>query len=135
MTDKNLSALLEIEGNLVAQLSKEPIFIQLESIRNTIKTFQNGHAPAVVIEGATKVSKTNLPYDAENFTWGEKIQWAVGYMGEAAPAEIVNVLIPLEPAHTKVWLEKRVGVMVSQLKKKGKLGVAKRGKKSKYFIK
>lgn len=134
MTDKNLSDLLEIESDLVSQLSKMPIFIQLESIRNTISTFKNGHSVKFEEKPPPQPTASALPYNSETFTWNEKVAWAIERMGSAAPAEIVKVLLPLETGTTKAWLDKRVSVMVSQMKKKGKLGVRKDGKKTKYFV-
>jgi hypothetical protein len=135
--DEFLNSLRIKEKELLEKLEGSPVFRRLESLRNTITQFEgngdisskNGHT----IE--TGVQSVAI-YDPVNFSWRERILFVIGKLGSAGIAEIISEIQKLEPnVYTKQFLDKRVGVTVSQLKKKGTLGVKVVNKKNKYFIK
>ena len=133
--DKNLKALKDIEADLLSQLTMNPIFIQLESIRRTIATFEpNGHKNGIEIPSLIK-SAVKTEYDPENFTWKERVVFVISKLGSAAFSEIVKEIHHLEPDKEKVFLDKRIGVTLSQLKKKGDIDVRREGRKGVYYIK
>lgn len=127
--DSNLKALKEIEKGLLSQLEASPVFRQLESLRKTISTFEGNSALVVFNEQPAT-------YDATNFTWKERVVFVLKKLGMCGVAEIIKEIQDLEPdTYTKAFLDKRIGVTVSQLKKSGDIVAKKVDKRFKYFIK
>jgi hypothetical protein len=131
--DKSIKLLKEVEADLLSKLEESPIFRQLESLRKTISTFElNGHANS---SNVSVKRATPLEYDAENFTWRDRIKFVIAKLGNPSVSEIIQEIQKLEPnAHTKAFLDKRIGVTVSQLKKKGDIKAKQVDGRFKYFI-
>lgn len=130
--DEFLKTLKDKEKELQSKLEANPLFKQLELLRTTISAFQNGHSA----NGSGTVFETPTPefYNPETMTWKGKIMFALRQLGEATISEIAGYLKTKGEPHGEEWLEKRVSVMLSLLKKEN-VGVKKVGKQSKYFIK
>lgn len=133
--EDHLKILKDIERSLVEELEQTPAFVRLESIRHSIATFESGSFH-VNGKDVTMTLKPSPAYNPAEMSWTERILYVIRKYGSASVGEIIAEINKLEPnAHEKAWLDKRVGVTVSQLKKKGKIVVRKVNKKNKYYIK
>ncbi len=133
--DSKLKALKEIERGLLDELEALPIFLQLESLRKTISTFE-GNGQLNSSSNTLKAEAAPATYNAANFTWKQRILFVITKLGSVGISEIIKEIQKLEPdVYTKAFLDKRVGVTVSQLKRAGKIGAKKVDKRFKYFIK
>jgi hypothetical protein len=135
--DAFYQAAKEKERELLAKLEESPIFRQLESLRKYIASYEasgedfsvNGHTPQTVNQ------EIAVTYNPNELSWKGRVKFVVSKLGNAGVADIIKEIQRLEPnAHDKAFLDKRVGVTVSQLKKDEKLGVKVVNKKNKYFI-
>lgn len=133
MEDVSLKALLTIEKSLIAELQAQPVFLRLEAIQVAIKTFQKGNG---AIENTSTASTLNgsKTYDS-NLPWTGKVKNVIHILGEASTADIIKEIQKYEPHHEKKFLDKRVGVTLSQLKNRGMINSRQVNKKRKYFIK
>lgn len=131
--DQFLKTLKDKEKELQSKLEANPVFKQLEGLRTTISLFESGHS----VNGHGSLFDTSLPesYNAKEMTWKEKLLYALKQLGEASISDVVGYLKTKGETQDEEWLEKRVGVMMSLLKKEHLVDVKKVGKKSKFFIK
>ena len=135
--DDFLKSLKSKERELIAELEASPLFRQLESLRKTITAFENNGSIVNNNAQLNNAASTSAPqiYDRENFTWKQRVLFVIGKLVNAGVADIITEIQKLEPnEYTKGWLDKRVGVTVSQLKKEEKIGIKRINKKNKYFI-
>lgn len=138
--DNELKILKEVEAGLYAKLQANPIFIQLESLRKTIATFENGsiQQPAILTMPETEIkkTKTTIPavYDPEQLTWKERVIYIVNSLNKPGVAEVLKEMQKLEPSVDKKFMTKRVSVTITQLKADGKLSVERVNKKGKYSV-
>lgn len=138
--DDFLKTLKDKEKELQAKLAADPTFQQLESIRQTITTFQGTPKIAEIQSIRIPTGKVKIPklYDSEELTWKEKILFVINKLGQALTSEIVSELGELGEADGKEtgFLNKRVSVMLSAMKNQdGIIDSRSEGKKSVYFIK
>lgn len=137
--NNSLVLLKEIERDLVAKLEGLPLFIQLESLRKTIATFEvNGykvdHTHETVVKPKLKPAIIPTSYNAANLTWKEKVLYVIKKLGTGSMVEIVKEFETLEPKQTTAFLYKRVGVTLTRLKKDKVIQAKQEGKKSRYYI-
>jgi len=128
-----LKTLKEKEKELQTELEQNPLFKQLELVRATILGFQNGHSE----NGVQSKSELDIPsnYSIEDMTWREKVLFALKKLGQAFISDIVEFVKKQGEKESDEWLDKRIGVTISRLKKvEGVVGVKLYGKKGKYFI-
>ncbi|MBS1917587.1 MAG: hypothetical protein JST87_15055 [Bacteroidetes bacterium] len=138
--EDNLKALLEIEKNLEFQLKQNPIFVRLESIRETIKIFKNGHSVngkdsiARIVEPIV-ITTTTIPdkYDTD-LTWKKKVVYVLKIIGKGYISDIVKELKKLGEKESDEWLTKRVGITISHLRTEGTVKAKFIGKKGEYWL-
>ena len=98
--DNELKILKEVEAGLYAKLKANPTFIQLESLRRTIATFENGGTQLSFLNNSveTGVRKTKTPipavYDPEQLTWKERVIYIVNSLGTPGVAEHFRSAVP-----------------------------------------
>ena len=137
MEDEFLNSLKIKEKEIRVKLEESPLFRQLESLRGTISAFEsNSNSITTNVQKNENILPENISYDASNFTWRERVLFVVRNKELAGVADIISEIQKLEQNnYTKAFLDKRIGVTVSQLKRKGELDSKVDGKKNKYFIK
>jgi len=113
--DDFLKSLKSKEKELEAKLGKSPLFIQLESLRKTIAAFESGNGHVIEMTQNTVYAIPNT-YNPEQLTWKERVMFVLQKLGEVGVAEVISEINRLEPSHPKSFLDKRVGVTISQLK-------------------
>lgn len=131
--DEFVISLKKKEKELIVELEKSPLFKQLESLRGTIQAFES-KAEGRANGQMHKIADTGAGYDSANMTWKQRVLFIIKQMGGAGVGEIIRELIKREPTHDKVFLTKRAGVTVIQLKQDKKVRVEKIDGRNKYFV-
>lgn len=131
MNDNFLKVLIEKEKQLQKELEGNPIFKQLETVRHTIAMFSN----TISSNKSTQIKAIQIPdiYNPSD-AWGKRILFVIKQLGKPYISEIIKELRRLGVTEDDKWLNKRVSVMVNQLKRAGNIDVEMNGKRGKYFI-
>jgi hypothetical protein len=131
--DEFLKTLRTKERELELELSLNPLFKKLEGIRSTIALFESGE----VENGQQPKSQlTDVPLEySDQLSWRQRLLFVVNKLKNPYSSEIIAELKKLGAKENDEFLIKRVGVMLSSMKKKRLLGVRTVGNKFKYFIK
>lgn len=146
----DLDILRGIESKLMGKLNLNPTFIQLESIRQAMKAFDNGGKDVDISTSITKEKVSSqipspnsnvlksvrvpLAYDKNNLTWKDRVIFVVDSLGKPGVAEIITEIMRLENSRDKKFITKRVSVTITQLKGDEKIGSEKVDGKGKYYI-
>jgi len=121
------------EKELEIALSENSVFKNLEAIRSTIALFQNGSSEN---GHQTEFQPSVVPKEYnDGLSWREKILVALNTLKLAAPVHVVAELKRLGETKDDDFLQKRVSVMLSYMKRKKIVGSKTVGGKTKYFIK
>lgn len=131
--DEVLKRLRDKEKELEEVLSQNPDFINLESLRVTISLFENGSSENSH-QTASQLNDIPISYNGQ-LSWRERLLFVINKLKSAFASEIIVELKRLGETQTDEFLNKRVGVMLSSMKKKRIIGVRTVDKKFKYFIK
>ncbi len=127
-----------MDKEFIATLQKkeQELSKQLDSIRTTITLFQNGNSEnGHTAESSETIAKPNIPSNySDDFTWNEKVLYALGRIKNGFVPDIVKELQKVSKDDETLLL-KRITVIASNLKKNGILGGKAHGRKLKYFIK
>ncbi len=121
------------EKELETALSEIPLFKDLQSIRAAIAVFERGTSEN---GSQSTFQRDDLPNEySDKLSWKDKILVALSNLKHAAPIEVVEELKRLGETKEDDWLQKRVSVMLSYMKRKKIVGTKTMGGKTKYFIK
>lgn len=108
------------EKDILRSLKETSLFKQWESIKTTIAMFEGNSSPAVSESDLLNMA-TPREYD-QNFTWAEKILYAVDVLGSGFVADLVKE-IAKHDEEDEGTIHARISGVISQMIKGDKLQI------------